>query len=156
MEVLSIIGIIIYVIYSIVQAVGKEAQTKNLSQPKNISPKTISTKNGQKTLEEIIQLALEQKKQKENQSQSQEITIFENTSRELINYEQKSNQIAKIKKNTISIAKNKPKIDTKENTTYIKSSIQKYQNQDAKNDLKFDKDDLKRAFILSEILQKKY
>ncbi|TAH31002.1 MAG: hypothetical protein EAZ06_01450 [Cytophagales bacterium] len=149
MEYLSVLGIVIYVIYTIIDAVNKNQKTITLPQPQNHQPKTISTKEGLKTIEEVLQMALEQKQKKQ---QSKEMIVFENTSVEVVNYEEKSKKLT-----TTKVAKqNKAKMNELKENEHVKSKIQKYTNQDKNNDLKFDKDDLKRAFILSEILQKKY
>jgi hypothetical protein len=162
MEFLWGIGIFIYIAYSIVKAFGKTEQVTpetELAQPKRNTPKSISTPEGIKTLEEIIAEALKKSKQKniqtiEIQEPSKYAQYESPETMEVINYEdiyakreldrRRPNEdgTEKIEKTTKKFVKREIKRNTKK-----RINIQ---------ELREDSESLKKAFIYSEIFKRKY
>ncbi|TAG85045.1 MAG: hypothetical protein EAZ20_16105, partial [Bacteroidetes bacterium] len=149
-------------IYSIINSVGEQNQSTTLPQPKRSNPKTISTKEGSKTLAEILEMAMKQREETEKKvilypNPSTSVVNYEPKSQELVSYDAKNYEITSYEtKNYDSFKReNKTKTKNKKFKKYEKSHVEVYRNTNSSS-LKFEKEDLKKAFILSEILQRKY
>jgi Fe2+ transport system protein B len=179
MEFLFTLFIIGYVIYSVTKAFGNATQTKNLSQPTKVSAKPqISTrKGGAMTFEEILKEIVQENK-KNTETTTTELKTLEIPSQELTFY-QKEPSYTEIQTYEDVNYENYPVIETKKSQKIIKKGKQEYSNQELverrKNNIKNNRisltsrntkttihlknatsEELKKAFIMSEIFKRKF